>query len=77
MIALLAAQQGVYDNARQREAARGLAVWLNNLGLSTLRERLVYTKDAGWNRQRMDEAVEIYRKWRREQTSGTSLALGE
>ena len=77
MVALLAAQQGVYDNARQREAARGLTVWLGNLGLSTLRERLVYTKGAGWNRQRMDEAVRIYREWRREQTSGTSLGLGE
>lgn len=77
MVALLAAQQGVYDNARQRESTRGFAVWLGNLGLSALRERLVYTKGAGWNRQRMDEAVEIYRNHRRGSTSGTSLALGE
>lgn len=77
MVALLAAQQGVYDNARQREATRGLAVWLGNLGLSTLRERLVYAKDVGWNRERMDKAVEIYREHRRGSTSGTSLGLGE
>lgn len=77
MVMLLAAQQGMYDNARQREAARGMVVGLNNLGLSALRERLVSAKDVGWNRQRIDEAVRVYRKWRREQTSGTSLGLGE
>ena len=77
MVALLAAEPGFYDNARQREAAYGLAKWLGNLGLSTLRERLLYTKDYGWNTERLVRAVRIYREWRREQTSGTSLALGE
>lgn len=77
MVALLAAEPGFYDNACQREAAYGLAKWLGDLGLSALRERLVYAKDVGWNRGRMDKAVRVYRRWRGEQTSGTSLGLGE
>lgn len=77
MVALLAAEQGFYDNARQREAAYGLAKWLGNLGLTILRDRLVCAKDVGWNRERMDRAVEIYREHRRGSTSGTSLGLGE
>lgn len=77
MVALLAAEPGFYDNARQREAAYGLAKWLGNLGLSALRERLVCAKGVGWNRERMDKAVRVYRKYRRGSTSGTSLGLEE
>lgn len=77
MVALLAAQPGFHDNARQRESAHELAAWLGNLGLSTLRERLVAAKGGGWDRVSLSAAVRVYREWRREQTSGTSLGLGE
>lgn len=52
-------------------------VWLEQNNLMDLRRRLLYTKGDGWDGQRNLEAVMVYRKWRREQTSGTSLGLGE
>ena len=52
-------------------------VWLEMMNLMGLRRALVYAKDRGWTNISKPEAVRVYRKWRREQTSGTSLALGE
>lgn len=51
--------------------------WVLKNGLMDLRRRLLYAKGDGWDRERLDEAVRVYREWRREQTSGTSLGLGE
>lgn len=51
--------------------------WLESKGLMGLRRRLLYAKRGGWDDFSMSEAVRVYRKWRREQTSGTSLGLGE
>lgn len=53
------------------------AAWLESNSLMDLRRRLLYTKGDGWNTGRLVRAVGIYREWRREQTSGTSLGLGE
>ena len=52
-------------------------VWLESKGLMGLRRALVHAKGFGWTNISKPEAVRVYRKWRREQTSGTSLALGE
>ena len=52
-------------------------VWLESKALMGLRRALVYAKGHGWTNISKPEAVRVYRKWRREQTSGTSLALGE
>lgn len=51
--------------------------WLESKGLMGLRRRLLFAKRGGWDDFSMSEAVRVYRKWRREQTSGTSLGLGE
>lgn len=52
-------------------------VWLEQNGLMPLRRALLFAKGDGWDDFSMSEAVRVYRKWRREQTSGTSLGLGE
>lgn len=51
--------------------------WLESKGLMDLRRRILFAKGDGWNTRRMCKAVRVYREWRREQTSGTSLGLGE
>ena len=51
--------------------------WVHWSGLIRLRVLLLAAKGDGWDGQRNLEAVKVYREWRREQTSGTSLALGE
>lgn len=53
------------------------AAWLESNSLMDLRRRLLYTKGDGWNTGRLVKAVMVHREWRREQTSGTSLGLGE
>lgn len=53
------------------------AAWLESKRLMDLRRRLLFAKRGGWDDFSMSEAVRVYRKWRREQTSGTSLGLGE
>lgn len=52
-------------------------VWLEQNGLMSLRRALLFAKGDGWDGQRNLEAVRVYREWRREQTSGTSLGLVE
>ena len=51
--------------------------WVISNDLMDLRRRLLYAKGRGWDDASMSEAVRMYREWRREQTSGTSLGLGE
>lgn len=51
--------------------------WLESNNLMDLRRRLLYAKGRGWDNISKPEAVRVYREWRREQTSGTSLGLGE
>lgn len=51
--------------------------WLESNSLMDLRRRLLYAKGSGWDDISKPEAVRVYRKWRREQTGGTSLSLGE
>lgn len=51
--------------------------WMRGHGLTHIRLLLLAAKSDGWDGQRSLEAVRVYRKWRREQTSGTSLDLGE
>lgn len=51
--------------------------WLESNSLMDLRRRLLYAKGSGWDNISKPEAVRAYREWRREQTSGTSLGLGE
>ena len=51
--------------------------WVISNDLMDLRRRLLFAKRGGWDDFSMSEAVRAYRKWRREQTSGTSLGLGE
>lgn len=53
------------------------AAWLESKRLMGLRRRLLFAKCDGWNTRRMSKAIMMYREWRREQTSGTSLGLGE
>lgn len=52
-------------------------VWLEQNGLMSLRRALLFAKGRGWTNLTKPEAVRVYREWRREQTSGTSLGLGE
>lgn len=51
--------------------------WCAKNDLTVLRLLLLAAKGDGWDGQRNLEAVEVYRKYRRGSTSGTSLALGE
>lgn len=51
--------------------------WLRGHGLTHIRLLLLAAKGGGWDGQRNLEAVRVYRKWRREQTSSTSLGLEE
>lgn len=51
--------------------------WVISNDLMDLRRRLLFAKRGGWDDFSMSEAVRVYRKWRREQTSSTSLGLGE
>nr|CAK6597627.1 hypothetical protein K21LAMBDA1_LOCUS62 [Klebsiella phage vB_Kpn_K21lambda1] len=53
------------------------AAWLESNSLMDLRRRLLFAKGRGWDDITMSAAVRAYREWRREQTSGTSLGLGE
>lgn len=52
-------------------------VWLEQNGLMSLRRALLFAKGDGWTNLTKPEAIRVYRKWRREQTSGTSLGLEE
>lgn len=51
--------------------------WVMANDLMDLRRRLLFAKGRGWDDATMSVAVRVYRKWRREQTGGTSLGLGE
>lgn len=51
--------------------------WINTNGLAHIRILLLTAKGDGWDGQRNLEAVRVYREWRREQTGGTPLGLGE
>ena len=51
--------------------------WAHRNGLGGLRTLLLVAKGDGWDGQRNLWAVKVYREWRREQTSGTSLGLEE
>lgn len=53
------------------------AAWLESKHLMDLRRRLLFAKRGGWTIATTSNAVRVYREWRREQTSGTSLGLGE
>lgn len=52
-------------------------VWLESKRLMPLRRALLFAKGSGWTIATTSDAVRTYREWRREQTSGTSLGLGE
>ena len=77
IIALLASEPLEPRNRRMVAAHVSFQGWLINNGLMDLRRRLLYAKDRGWDSVSMPEAIRVYREWRREQTSGTSLGLGE
>lgn len=51
--------------------------WINTNGLADIRLLLLAAKGDGWYGRRNLEAIRVYREWRREQTGGTSLGLGE
>lgn len=77
MISLLASELLEHNRSASVLAHLKFTAWVESNSLMDLRRRLLYTKGGGWNHQRMGEAVRTYRKWRREQTGGTSLGLGE
>lgn len=77
LISLLASEVLEPNKMALWAAHSAFIVWLEMTGLMGLRQALVHAKGYGWNRQRMEESVRIYREWRREQTGGTSLGLGE
>lgn len=77
LIALLASEMLGPAKRTSTLAHLKFAAWLESKGLMDLRRRLLYAKGRGWDDFSMSEAVRIYREWRREQTSGTSLGLGE
>lgn len=52
-------------------------VWLEAKGLMNLRRHLLFAKGSGWDLVSRQQGIVAYRKWRKEQTSGTFLALGE
>lgn len=52
-------------------------VWLESKRLMPLRRALLFAKGSGWTNVSKPEAVRVYREWRRGQTGGTSLGLGE
>ncbi|UVX29602.1 hypothetical protein S6a_00010 [Klebsiella phage VLCpiS6a] len=77
LIALLASELLEPRDRRSVAAHASFQGWLINNGLMDLRRRLLFAKRDGWDDVSMSEAVRVYREWRREQTSGTSLGLGE
>lgn len=77
IIALLASEPLEPRDRRVVAAHIAFQGWLINNGLMDLRRRLLFAKRDGWDDASMPEAVRVYREWRREQTGGTSLGLGE
>lgn len=77
LIALLASEPMDPRDRRAVAAHVSFQGWLINNGLMDLRRRLLFAKGRGWDSVSMPEAVRVYREWRREQTGGTSLGLGE
>lgn len=77
LIALLASEMLLPTKQTSILAHYRFIAWLESKGLMDLRRRLLFAKRDGWDDVSMSEAVRVYREWRREQTSGTSLGLGE
>lgn len=77
LIALLASEMLLPTKQTSILAHLKFIVWLESKRLMGLRRRLLFAKGDGWNTRRMSKAVMTYREWRRGQTSGTSLGLGE
>lgn len=77
IITLLACEVMEPRDRRAVAAHASFQGWLVNNGLMDLRRRLLRAKGGGWDDATTSEAVRVYREWRREQTSGTSLGLGE
>lgn len=77
LIALLASEMLTPAKRTFVLAHLKFTAWLESNNLMDLRRRLLYVKGRGWDDISMPEAVRVYREWRREQTSGTSLGLGE
>lgn len=77
LIVLLSCELPPQSDRRFISSHMGFVSWLERNGLIDLRRRLLYTKRHGLLDVATLEAVRVYRKWRREQTSGTSLGLEE
>lgn len=77
LIALLASEMLGPAKRASTLAHLKFIAWLESKGLMDLRRRLLFAKGRGWDSVSVPEAVRVYREWRREQTSGTSLGLGE
>lgn len=77
LIALLASEMLGPAKRTSTLAHLKFIAWLESNSLMDLRRRLLYAKGRGWDNISKPEAVRVYREWRREQTSGTSLGLGE
>ena len=77
LIALLASEPLEPRDRRAVAAHVSFQGWLINNDLMDLRRRLLFAKRGGWTIATTSDAVRVYREWRREQTSGTSLGLGE
>lgn len=77
LIALLASEMLLPTKQTSILAHFKFISWLESKGLMDLRRRLLYAKGRGWDNISKPEAVRVYREWRKEQTSGTSLDLGE
>lgn len=76
LIHLLAAEESS-SNGIEYGVVPLFGQWCGQNGLTILRILLLAAKGYGWDGQRNLEAVRVYREWRREQTGGTSLVLGE
>lgn len=75
LIVLLASEMLMLTKRTSVLAHYKFVAWIESKCLMDLRRRLLFVKGGGWNTGRMNKAVRVYREWRREQTSGTSLGL--
>lgn len=77
LISMLASEMIMPNKRASILAHLKFIAWIESKGLMDLRRRLLFAKQDGWTSVTKSEAVRVYREWRREQTSGTSLGLGE
>lgn len=66
IVALLACEMLEPRDHRAVAAHVSFQGWLIDNGLMDLRRRLLYVKGGVWDRGWMDEAVRVYREWRKE-----------